>query len=372
MESKTEFKVTVGALLGALQKASGVSGKPFILFEIRGGSLTVSGSNYETQIEASVDLIESSSDTSFCVDGSVLSLIKLLPEQPLAVTVTEEAGDKITRIYIEITHSGGRAKFAAFMASEYAKMHRGEGDTFTVPAWKLKRGIDKTIKFVGTDELRPTQMSVYMDIVQDGIVFAGTDGHILSRFKDKSLAGVPANSMMIHTSAASSISSLIGKSSSGEATISVGAKSISVNLGDAVVTSRVIEGKYPNYNAVIPMDNPIRLTTDSKGLSNAIRRLLISSEPIYNTVEIVAKGDEVRLLSNHGELGKRSEERIPALCEGGIEIKFSIPILDVAMGMMNGNATLLFSGSTRPALIVPETDEDDTELTTLVCSMRDE
>jgi DNA polymerase-3 subunit beta len=367
MKSKTEFSIARGEMLGALLKVTGVvSSKSVILFEVKGGVLTVKGSNYETQIEASANLAGQSSDVAFCMDNSIVSMLKLLPEQPLAITVTEEREEKFTRINIVIVHASGKVELPALEASEYIEIRHEYGKTFSIPVKKLKRGFDKTRKFAGNDTLKPSLMSVYLDIMQDGITFVATDAFTLSRFKDRSLAGINARSTMIGITAANSIYSLLDGADSEEAVIGAGEKSVSVSLGNAVITSRAIEVRYPNYNAVIPGNNPVRFTVDSKCLSGAIRRLSLTADPSGNVIEMVSAGDEVLLSSCDMLSDRRAEEKIPAQCEGDIKIKTNISRMETAIDVIKGDAVLSFSDPFHPLLISPETDEEDTELIILL------
>jgi DNA polymerase-3 subunit beta len=367
MKSKTEIRISRNSLLDTLLKAARVaSNKSLTLFEVKDRILTVRASNYETQIEAAANLDGQPSDVAFCMDGSIASVLKLLPEQPLAITVTEEKREKITRINVRIVHNSGMVELPAFAASEYTEIKRGDGETFSILAEKLKRGLERTRKFAGKDELRPVMMSVCLDITQDGITFVGTDGSAMSVFKDKSPTGIDACSIIINADAVDDIVALIDKSSSDMAVISGGNKSITVTLGDTVISTRAIEGRYPNYNSVIPADNPIRCIVDSGCISAAADRISIVSDPFSKEIRIAVADGEVCLLGDHADLGRRAEEKMPAQCEGVIEIKTCITHLKAAMSTISGNAVLSFSDRHRPVLISPEVNEENAELLILV------
>jgi DNA polymerase-3 subunit beta len=367
MKNKTEIRISRNSLLGALLKAARVAlSKSFILFEVKGGILTVKANNHETQIEASVNLDGQPSDVAFCMDDSIVSMLKLLPEQPLTITVTEEKEEEITRINVRIVHDSGTAEFPAFPAGKYAEIKHGDGEAFSIPAEKLKMGFEKTGKFAGKDEFRPVMMSVYLDITQDGITFVGTDAYVMSVFKDKSLTGISARGIMINTDAVNDIVALIDKSSSDMAVINSGDKSITITLGNTVISTRAIEGRYPNYDSIIPANNTVRCVVDAECLSAAVRRILIASDPLRKEIGIAVADSEVRLSGDHEDLGKRAEEKMPAQCEGSIEIKTCITHLKAAMSTIKGNAALSFSDRLRPILISPEVNEENTELLILV------
>ncbi|MDR1221440.1 MAG: DNA polymerase III subunit beta [Tannerella sp.] len=371
MKNKTEIRISRNSLLGTLLKAARVaSNKSFILFEVKGGILTVKANNHETQIEASVNPDGQPSDVAFCMDDSIISMLKLLPEQPLAITVTEEKEEKITRINVRIVHDSGTANFPAFPAGEYAEIKHGDGEAFSIPAKKLKMGLGKTRKFTDKNELRPVMMAVYLDITQDGITFVGTDTYAMSVFKDKSLTGISARGIIINTDAVNDIVALLDNSDSDMAVISSGDKVITVAFGDTVISIRAIEGRYPNYNSIIPANNTIRCTLDSEGVSAAANRILTVSDLLYKEIRIAVADGEVRLSGGNEGLSRRAEEKMPAQCEGSIEIKTRITHLKAAMSIITGNAVLSFSDPARPVLISPEINEEDTELLVLVMPVK--
>jgi DNA polymerase-3 subunit beta len=259
-------------------------------------------------------------------------------------------------------HDSGTANFPAFPASKYTEIKHGDGETFSIPAEKLKRALEKTRKFADKNELRRTLMSVYMDITRDGITFVSTDTRAMSVFKDRSLTGIDARSAIINADAVDDIVALLDKSGSDMAVISSGNKSISVDLGNTIISTRAIEGRYPGYNSIIPVNNPIRCIVDSKCLSDAADRISIASDPLRKEIRIAVADGELRLSGDDECSGRQAEEKIPALCEGSIEIGTGITHLKAAMSIISGNAVLSFSDPVRPVIISPETNEEDTEL----------
>lgn len=377
MDNKIEFKVTRNELLHALSKVvrvvpdkSSIPAYTYILFEVKGEALTLTGNNQDVQIETSIGLVKQSSDIAFCLDKSIVGVLKTLSEQPLTFTVIEKKEKTFTIINVEVAHASGKTEFQAIEAYDYARMKCEDGKVFTIPVAKLKRGLDKTKKFANNDSMKPTQSAVYLDVMQDGIVFVGTTGNILSKFKDKSLAGIDAPSFIFNIGAVNITSALLGESDSEEATINSGKTSISINLGSIIITSRLVEGKYPNYESVFPESNPICFTVDSKHLSNIVSRLLITSDAMNGTIRIDAMGDEVCLSSKDTLFGKYAEEKIPTPCEGTIEIGAKGSQMVDMMSVVEGNATLSFSDPLRPIIVTPETNEEDTELTVLTMPLK--
>lgn len=377
MGNKIEFKVTRNELLHALSKIvrvvpdkSSIPAYTYILFEVKNEALTLTGNNQDIQIETSIDLVEQSSDVAFCLDKSIVSVLKTLSEQPLTFSIIEKVEATFTIINVEVTHASGKVEFQAIEACDYVRMNCEDGKTFTIPVSKLKRGLDKTKKFAGNDPMKPTQSAVYLDMKPDGIVFVGTMGNILSKFKDKSLTNIEAPSFIFSIGAVNVTSNILGETNSEDATINSGATTISINLGSIVITSRLVEGRYPNYDSVFPESNPISFTMDSKHLSNVASRLLIAANATYGTIKIEASGNEVCLSSKDTLFGKSAEERIATSCEGTIKIGAKGSQLEDMMSIVDGNAILSFSDPLRPIIVTPETNEEDTELTVLAMPLK--
>lgn len=367
---KSIFKVSKNALLHSLQQvAKAVSDKSTIpiytniLFKVEGESLTLTGSNQEIQIENTLTLVEASNPVLFCMDKSVIGILKTLSDQPLTFEVTKTTGEyNVVTVNVNITHASGNIEMQGMDAVEYTKMESADGKTFCIPVDKFKRGLEKTRKFAENNPMKPTTTSVYVDIAPDSIVFVGTNNLVVSVFKDYSLSGVDADSFILGITAVNTTVSLLGEATEDQVVISSSKNTISIDLGNVVITSRLVEGRYVNYNSVIPKTNAIKFTTESKQLSNTVSRLLAASDNVVGLIRIEASVSKVNLSTKDVYYNKSANENIDAVCEGEITIGAKGSFMQDIISVIDGSIMLSFSEPTKPILITPEKNEDQTEL----------
>lgn len=377
MEEKSIFKVSKNTLLHSLQNVAKVvsdkSSLPIyttIMFKVEDGKLYLTGSNQEIQIETSLELIEASSPVKFCMDKTVIGILKTLSEQPLTVEVVKTTEEKkAVTINVNIIHAAGNVEIQAMDAVDFTKMIETDGKTFTMPVENLKRGLNKTRKFAQNDSSYPTASAVYMDILPDRLVFVATNNKVVSVFKDLSLTGIDANSFIFGIAAVNITVSLLNEATEELAVITSSKGAISINIGDITITSRLVEGKYVNYNSVFPESNPVSFTTESKQLSNTVSRLLAASDNTIGLIRIEADSEKVNLSTKDEYYNKSANENIPAMCNGAITIGAKGSYLEDMLSVIDGNVIVSFSAPERPIIIAPETDEDKTELTLLAMSL---
>lgn len=373
MQEKTIFKVSKNTLLHSLQNVSKVvSDKSTIpvyttiMFKVEDKKLFLTGSNQEIQIETSLELVEASNPVKFCMDKAVIGILKTLSEQPLTVEVIKTTGEKkVVTINVNIIHASGNIEIQAMDAVDFTKMVEPDGKTFTIPVENLKRGLDKTRKFAQTDPSYPTASAVYIDVLPDKLVFVATNNKVVSVFKDLSLIGIDANSFIFGIAAVNITAPLLNETTEELAVITSRKGSISINIGDITITSRLVEGNYVNYNSVIPTENPVNFTTESKQLSNTVSRLLAASDNVVGLIRIEADSEKVNLSTKDEYFNKSANENISAICDGAITIGAKGSHLEDMLSVIDGNVTLSFSVPERPIILTPETNEDQTELTML-------
>lgn len=370
MEDKTIFKVSKNTLLHSLQNvAKVVSDKSTIpvyttiMFKVEDNKLFLTGSNQEIQIETWLDLVETSNPIKFCMDKTVIGILKTLPEQPLIIEIEKSVGKyNIVTINVNIIHASGNIEIQAMDAVEFTKMSESDGKTFIIPIENLKRGLNKTRKFALNDSSYPTASAVYFDILPNQLVFVATNKTTVSVFRDYSLSGIDANSFILGIVAVNTIVSLLSEATEELAVITSSRSSISINIGDITITSRLVEGKYVNYNSVIPEKNPIYFTAESKLLSNTVSRLLAASDNTVGLIRIEAGQDKISLSTKDTHFGKSANDNIMAICNDAITIGIKGSFLEDMLSVIDENVILSFSAPEKPIILTPETNNEQTEL----------
>lgn len=265
-----------------------------ILFEIGGNELTLTASDNANVMSSTLELNEYDSDGAFCIPAKIiLSAVKELPEQPLVFDVN-------TSDYsIEMFYQNGVYRIVGQSAMEYPRMKQLEGDytTLNIASGVLASNISRSIFATAQDELRMVMNGLYFDLREDCLAIVASDGHKLVRNRIYTCTSdVPAAFIMPKKPATLLRSVLSNDDSVVE--IKFNGSNAEIAFADGLLSCRLIEGRYPNYNSVIPQSNPNRVSIDRKSLISAMRRVtpfasestqLIKLRLDYNNIEITAE-----------------------------------------------------------------------------------
>lgn len=368
----TTFKVAKNDLLKSLQVvAPAVNPKSitpsltYISCQIIGEKLHLTGCNSQVQIETSISILDPSGDFSFLVDKTIIDTLKTLPEQPLEINIDS---DKHT---LFINHSSGEITVNIDLG-KYDKMKNGDAVTsaFSLSVSRFLTGLEKNIKQMADDELRPVMNGIYMDIQNENLTFVASDGHRLSKFVDNTLNGLQAESFILHRDAVPVlIKLLLVTYEESEVNIQSNNRNVVFAIDDTIVTVRLIEGRYPNYNSVIPQANDKKMSIDSKELQAILARLNTASDSNSKMIKIDAGTEQTVFYAQDIDLNKSAKEETPYTCSSPIAIGCKGTFLQELIGNVSGEVIFSFSDPNRAMLIKPDKQDDDTEYTLLLMPM---
>ncbi len=348
-----------------LQVISGVLGSnntlPILdnfLFEISPGMLSVSASDLETTMNTRLE-VKSEEEAAIAVPARLLmDYLKNLPDQPLTFTMDAEA------MGIEITNSFGKSKMAAFAADEFPKNPvLEEPSSITIPSELLSTAIHKTIFASGNDDLRPVMSGIYCEMGSDGIRFVGTDAHKLVRYSRTDLSSPQNGSFIFSKKPLQLIKSTLAAIDS-DVHIEFDSKNVKLSFEDYVVIARLIDGKYPNYEAVIPKDNPNKMLVSRVSLLGSIKRVSIFSNKTTHQVRLRISGSELSLSAEDLDFSNEANERLTCSYEGDdMEIGFNSRFLiEMLSNLDTEDIQLSLSAPNRAGIITPvEADADGSE-----------
>lgn len=380
MEERIIFKVSKDDILTHLTKVSkAIRDKAtlpvytYFLFEVLDNNLQITGTDTEIQIESNLQINESSGNLSFCADKSIILSLKTLSEQPLTFEVTkkttieEKTKVKTVSVSINIVHASGNININGYDSEYFAKMKNIDGDSFEMPISNFKRGLEKTRKFSSDDQLRPVVCSVYCDVKEDCIVFVGANGNSISRFEDFNLKGIISGPLNIGNEVVSVLMPILNSADEETLKIISSTNSIQIECGDTKVTSRLVEGKYVNYNSVFPASQTMTMTVEVKPLSVVLNRLLTVSEKLHNTIIMDIDSLTMNLSAKDEFLNKSANESLICTSTGQIKIGINATkMLDVLSVIDEDNAVISFTDPSKAILIRPEKQEENT-VHTLLC-----
>lgn len=357
------FITSSTALLRHLQSISGVLSTsntlPILdnfLFEITDGQLVISASDLETTMRTTME-VEANESGKICIPAKLLlDVLKNLPDQPCTFSV-----DKST-FAIEIAYDNGKSKMVGYNGEEFPKIPSIEASSsIKISGEILSSAINKTLFATGNDDLRPVMSGVFCQITPQDIIFVATDAHKLVRYKRTDAEATGGSSFILPKKPLNLIKTNIGGDE--EVQIDFNESNAMFTFNDIVLICRLIDGKYPNYEAVIPKENPNVLTIDRSQFLSSIRRVSIFANKTTHQIKLRLAGSELALSAEDLDFSNEANERLTCNYNGDdLEIGFNSRFL---MEMLNNIDTkevkLEMSEPSRAGLLMPVNGENDAE-----------
>lgn len=240
------------------------------LLEVSNQQLSITASDSENVMQTRLPLDECDGEGSFAVPNrTILDAMKELPEQPLTFNVDFQ------NYTINIQYQNGQYNFTAQNAEEYPHTAPlSDGSTvITMDSAVLVGNLSRSLFATANDELRPVMNGIYFDLTSDCLAIVASDGHKLVRNRNFTIKSDTPASFILPKKPATLLKNVLDKNS-GDVVIKFNGQAAEVNFEEGVLNCRLIEGRYPNYNAVIPQNNPNILVIDRKSLIGALRRVV--------------------------------------------------------------------------------------------------
>ncbi len=364
-----KFIVSTTALLRNLQTVNGVVSPNTVLpiledflFVVEKNKLTISGTDLETSITTWMD-IESKSEGKVAIPARILvDYLKTLPEQPLTFSIDEDS------CQVEITTDRGKYKLNGENGDDFPRVSSDDKmSDITLPSGVLQKVINKTAFATGTDELRPPMTGVLFQLNKDGINFVATDAHKLVRYRRTDAKASGSASLIMPKKALNLLkSNLPGEQT--QVTISYNSSFAFFSYNNVKLICRLIEGRYPDYNAVIPTENPNRLTINRADFLNTLRRVIIFSNKTTHQVILKIKGNELIVNAQDLDFSNEANERLDCTYEGdNMEIGFNAKfLLEMLNAMDNEEVRMELSTPNRAGLLLPTESDPAEDLLMLV------
>lgn len=331
------------------------------LFDLKEGKLTVISSDLQTSMVVEV-AVESKDTGAIAVPAkALLETLANLPEQPITITV-----DPAT-YGIEIISDNGRYKLGGENAGDYPKIPEvGGSEIYQLPSGMVARAIQYAFPAVSTDELRPAMNGVYMQFKDSTLAFTATDGHRLINFKWLHNHPFEDTSAIVPRKAIGLIRNMIHSGDLIE--IEFSQTNARFNFGPVKIICRLIDERYPEYEAVIPKDNDNILTIDRMQFLGALKRIAIYANKTTHQVRLSVKGNELTASAEDLDFNNEASERL--LCEHNgpdLEIGFNAQFLVQMVGNVESEKIeFKLSAPNKAGLILPTEKEENEDLTMLV------
>ena len=368
------FDVSSTALLSRLQSISKViaskNSLPILdsfLFDLDGNKLTITASDAETRLVTSVEVMNSKGTGLFAVSAKILlDPLKELPEQPLTFDINDE------NLEIFIHFQNGKYNFIGQKGDTYPlqKPLNDNAIAIIVDSQMLLNGISRSLFATADDELRPVMNGIYFDIHTDDLTFVASDGHKLVRLRNLSVKSPERASFILPKKPANLLKNLLGKETE-MVNIKFDDNNAYVNCANFEMVCRLIEGRYPNYNSVIPLENPFKVTIDRISFLNALKRVSVFSNPASSLVKLQLKESEMVVSAQDIDFSTSAEEKIVCQFDGTeLNIGFKATYLIEILSNINSEEVILeLADPSRAGLIVPAENEENEDQLMLLMPM---
>ncbi len=338
-----------------------------ILFELQGNTLTLTASDPDNTLNTSFEVVESSEDFNFAISAKILiDSLKEISEQPLRFEVNKDT------LEITIYYLNGKYSMVAQNADEYPSAAvLGEGAVaINVPTKVLSSGISCSLFAAADDEVRPVMCGVYFDFTPESITLVASDGHKLVRCRDYSVTGAEKSAFILPKKPATLLKNLLGKDEQEEVGVEFDGRFAIFAMGEYKLICRLFDGRYPNYNSVIPQNNPHKLTVDRAALISTLRRVAIFSSQV-SLIKLHLEDNKIVISAQDTDFSTSAEESITCSYEGasmniGFRASFLIDILNNLPGQ---DVIIELADPSRAGVIVPAEQVDQQELLMLLMPM---
>ncbi len=337
------------------------------LFELTNDHLIITGSDMETRLTTNVEVQDAEGSGKFAVDVKrTINLLKELPDTGMSFEVNEET------LEVQIKYVSGHSKLPALNGEDYPVKAASTSEVkhFSLPAKNVADGISRTIFAVGTDDMHPQFMGVYWDIKPDMIIFVASDSHKLVRYKQTKVAPNFERSFILPSKPAAILNSIIDKGSVEPVAISVDETSATFETKDFALSCRFVNGRYPNYNSVIPENNPYSVLIDRVTLLNALRRVSVLAS-VGGLIKFQLDENSILLTSQDIDHATSAEETVTCEYSGQpMIIGFkNVDIIEVLNNLDSESVYIKLLDPARAGIFLPSEQNEGEDLLILQMPM---
>jgi DNA polymerase-3 subunit beta len=365
---KMKFIVSSSYLLKQLQVLGGIINSnntlPILdnfLFQLDQNSLTVSASDLETTISSKLE-VESSEKGTICIPARLLlDTLKTFPEQPLTFTVEDNNT-------IEISSNHGKYALAYASGEEFPHaIELQDPSSTSLLGDVLATAISKTIFAAGNDDLRPVMSGVFFQFSTEGLTFVATDAHKLVKYSREDISASQTAEFIMPKKPLNLIKSILAGSEE-KVTIEYNDSNAKFSFNNTEMVCRLIDGKYPNYEAVIPKENPNVLKIERNQFLNSVRRVSIFSNKTTHQIRLKIAGAELNISAEDVDYSNKAEERLTCDYQGDdMQIGFNSRFLTEMLNNLNSDeVSLEMSMPNRAGILTPTDGLDEGELITML------
>ena len=371
-----KFVVSSSTFFSRLQAVSKVIGgksvQPIldnILLVAKDNMLYATASDKETTMEARVELEQLETPGSITIPAkSLLDILKEFPEQPLTFEINQDTKQ------VTIRSDKGEYSVAGESADDYPVQTALNEDStsLTVSCGMLLEGISRTVFATANDDLRPVMNCILVEMEPENFTFVASDAHKLVRYKRFDAMTSGDNfALVLPKKPALLLKNILPKDDS-ELRLQFNNKMACFTFGNYKLICTLIEGRFPNYNSVIPQNNPRKVVVEKKELYGTLRRVSVMANQASNLVKFDLTNGSMIISAQDVDYAMAGHETINCQYDGdGLSIGFKAPfVLEILSNINTDYVGIELSDPSRPGLFLPyENDNTDEDLLMLLMPM---
>lgn len=346
--SSTQLQRQLQTLSGVLNTSNTLPILDHVLFELAPQQLKITATDLETSISATLK-VESTSEGKLAVPARLLlETLKTFPEQPLTFSQTENNT-------LEISSDQGKYALAYANADEYPQAAEVvDASTLSIQGDTLATAINNTIFASGNDDLRPVMSGVFFQLSSSAMTFVATDAHKLVKYERTDVVAPETAEFIMPKKPLNLLKSVLAGSEE-EVTVNYNNSNVQFSFDDTVIICRLIDGKYPNYEAVIPKENPNIMSINRVQLLNTVKRVSIFSNKTTHQIRLRIAGAELHISAEDIDYSNKAEERLRCSFQGDdMQIGFNARFLTEMLSNLNSEEVQLeLSLPNRAGIITP-------------------
>ena len=338
------------------------------LITLDNDKLSVTGSDVENALTATIPVTNSEGTGSFCIDARrMVDLLKEMPDQGMEFVIDEET------LEVNISCSDGKYELVATQGNQYPEYKKEEDDetpvSFECSAKDFLKGIENTLFAVGQDDFHPQMMGILLDIKEEDLTFVATDTRKLVKFTSSNIKPKAMKRCILPYKPASILKSAFSKDD--KITITVTSKSATFESSVYKFNCRFIKGSFPDYTRVIPKNNPYELRVNRLFFLNAVRRVGVFIDPGYGMEKFKITNDHIEIKTSDPNLCTMGNEKVKCEYSGPeIVIGFSGPyLIEICNVLPTEDILIKLSDPSRPGVLMPTENEEGTDLVMLLMPM---
>lgn len=337
------------------------------LFKVADNALTLTASDNEVYLTTTVELIASEGELEFTVNAKTIQdAIKEIPEQPMDFDVDEAT------LEITIGYQNGKYNLMGETAEAYplCKPIEEEAAELSIASEDLYACINRALFATGDDQLRPVMNGVYFDYQTSGLGIVASDGRKLACTRLYNLKAEQNTNFNLPKKPANIIKGILQKEE-GETNIRFTQRNAVLTTQNYVMNCRLIEGKFPNYNSVIPQNNPNLMTVNRQSLIAALRRILIFSNVGSPLVKLHIEPGRLEVSTKDIDYRRSGQESLLCDFDGApMNIGFKGTLLVELLNNLDDEEVIFrLADPSRAGIIVPAEQGEDKEIIMLLMPM---